>query len=187
MGYLKVMKLEWVNQDKYGKILSRHVENPNSYVLGMIDLLSVQMSQINRNIQDITNTTRSVPAHANNYRLDAGVGVVAEGIVLGTGNNAVDIDNYSLQTPINHGVGVGQLQYLSPSFTAPVTSGTTRFFTIARSFVNGSGGDITALEIAIYVYAGSAPWSFCIERSITNNTIVNLATGTATYTIGVTV
>ena len=74
------------------------------------------------------------------------------GIVVGTGTNAVTVDDYKLQTQILHGITTGKLEYLSCAATNLVVTGATYSFDLERVFKNSSGGAIAVSEIGIYAY-----------------------------------
>jgi len=71
------------------------------------------------------------------------------GVMIGTGTTAVSIDDYALETLINHGTGAGELQYSLNVYGYPSTTATTAKFIISRTFTNGSGNNITIEEITI--------------------------------------
>jgi len=180
------MRLDVVVRNARGKVTFRGHKTVRSYVLAMDDLLYVQMANQTQVIPDIGNTPRSISADAQALRCTAGVGVTTSGTRLGTGTNAVAITDYALQTAIAQGSGAGQLMHSNESYTAPVTVGSSRQFTLARVFTNKSGGNITVHEVGLYGLGGPGN-SFCLERTLYDFTINNGSSATVTYTIGVTV
>lgn len=141
-------------------------------------------------LPDTGNTARSVaPVSGYAYRVNAAVGNVNYGTVVGTGTNAVTVDDYNLQTKIAHGTGSGQFQYGDVTFTAPYTSGNDRIVEVIRAFTNGSGGTVTVNEIGlVWNYEGQATWYFLGWRDVLSSGVEVLDTKilTVTYKIKVT-
>jgi hypothetical protein len=81
----------------------------------------------------------------------AAAGNLNNGIVVGSGTAAESFEDYSLQTQIAHGTGVGQLSYAQCE--APVKSydaGTKTYScTWTRYLNNNSGGDVTVNEVGL--------------------------------------
>lgn len=92
------------------------------------------------------------------------------GIVLGTGTNAVTPIDHKLQTPILHGTGAGEMEYLSGFNPQDITvSGSDAYFDVERMCLNSSGGSITVNEIGVYATADfvtNGDELICIIRDI---------------------
>lgn len=73
------------------------------------------------------------------------------GIKLGTGTSALDPAQYSLDSIINHGTAVGELEHLGGGVENFVTGASSCSFDIIFLFRNGSGsgGSITVNEIGL--------------------------------------
>ncbi len=178
--------LDWTLYEKkygQGKILERTHQIPRSYLLGMADLLYVQMSQASQIIKDGGGVNQAVVPVSTQFNVNVAAGSV-NGIAVGTGVTAVTIADFALGTIIAHGVGVGQLQYGATTVNAPTTVGSTRQFTITRTFSNASGGSITVTEVG---FNSVATFGIYVERVLSTRLILNGASAMATYTIGVTV
>jgi hypothetical protein len=180
-----------IGRDKNGKITHRKTIEAHSYVLAMIDGLYVCMAQATQYMNNTAGSSKGVVAgNYQQFPANAGSGDNTFGIVVGTGTAAVTISDYHLQTIIANGTGSGQLQYGSVSFASPSTTGTTRQFTISRTFTNGSGASITVNEVALYVkfeVSGPTVDYFCVERSLLTFTITSGSSETVIYTIKATV
>lgn len=100
--------------------------------------------------KDYLGTLRS-PTYTGT-RVDGAAGVITTGIILGTGTNAVAIDDYKLQTPIAHGSGATQLNYKATTFDPFRVIGSVASFKIKRQFENLSGSTITVTEAGLYCY-----------------------------------
>jgi hypothetical protein len=182
-------------KNKNGQLISYEKKEANSYVKCFIDFLysCLSNSQV-ASVKDQDGIDRTIyystSAIGSNWLAQPGAGTTNIGIVVGTGTNAVTIADYKLQIQIAHGTGSGQLSYGAATFGAPSTIGTTRKFTMLRSFANSSGGDITIHEVGIYLRiqdSSNVDRYFCIDRTLSTKLISTGATATVTYTIGATV
>ena len=147
--------LEIILKDKDGKTIERRVQKSQSYLRQMLDLLRAMFGGVMEpTLVPVKNTSGSIiwtHSQFNTFAVGAGIGNQAYGILVGTGNTTPTIDDYYLQTVINHGTGPGQLQYGGVSFGAPASDSTTSQFTVTRDFANASGGSIAVNEIALVV------------------------------------
>lgn len=188
------MYIDVVIRDKQGKVIRRiRKRKCSSYVRQIIDMLHTHMGQIDTTVVDTGGTSRtmsySTTFAGNNFMCNAGATVTTHGIRAGTGTAAVTINDYALQTPIAEGSGAGQLSHGVTAISAQATVGSSREFTVARSFTNNSGASITVNEVALYVRfidTLNASYYAMIERSLLTFTVANGASATVTYTISVT-
>ena len=148
------------------RVVARRRFLSRSYVLQFLDGLYDHMTQTTHNIRDVTNALRSVTPFTWYMNANAVDDDDDFGLVVGTGETAVALADYKLETKIVHGVGAGQLDYQAAGKTAPVTINGKRRFLLTRSFVNGSGNPITVNECGIYVRCTTTPYYFCIVRDI---------------------
>jgi hypothetical protein len=188
------MYVSVVVRDKNGRIVKRLRRKCKSYVRQLIDHLNSFMTQGSVSSIDTGGATRTIvatSAYTARYMslYGSSAGVTTHGVRVGTGTNAVAISDYALQTPIAEGTGAGQLTHGATSVGSPTTVGSSRQFTIARTFTNNSGASITVNEVGLYVetYDGTAYRYYMIERTLLTFAIANGASATVTYTIKVTV
>lgn len=177
-------------KDKEGHTLKRIRRPSRSMVLAYDDLLYGQMAQATHTIKDAGGTNRDVVVDTYKFACNAAAGDTGMGILWGSGDTAVAIDDYTLDVPISHGVGAGQLSYAAVSFTAPSTLGDKRSFTITRSATNASGANVTVKEIGLFVKAslvGAVAVYFLAIRDVlaTAFTVPNGGAITTVYTIAV--
>jgi len=166
-----------------------------SFVRAFVDILYAQSGNTTFSapgVPDIGNITRRVTVDAGNLIGIGGAGNTNMGPVVGTGLNAVAMTDYELQTLITHGVGAGQLQYGATAYTESVTVGASRYFTIARTFTNASGGNITVNEVGLHLQgrqnvAPAGNYYFLAERTLLTFVINNGANKTVTYGIRITI
>jgi len=171
-----------------GKITRRTKQKCYSYVINCIDILRVHIGQVSTaGIVDTGGTSRTVGTNTLVLGVTSAAANNAYGIQLGTGTTAVAITQTAMVTLIAEGAAATQLNYGATSVSASATVGTTRRFTVARTVTNNSGGTITIQEVGLVWRADASAWNFLAERSLSTQAILNLASATATYTIGVTV
>jgi len=129
----------------------------HSFLGNFAKFLNVRFTRYPGSLTDVTNVARTVYASDNIMYLHAGAGAVTYGLVVGTDNTAVDINDYNLGALITHGVGGGQLQYSACTIALPSSDATTTTTTVTRVFSNDSGGIVTINEIGIIGGSGT-PW-----------------------------
>jgi hypothetical protein len=184
-------------RDKNGKVIKTINRVCHSYVIGLVDMLRGYLSDSNPSLQDIENATQTFQityiAYAGFYSrfsAAANAGNDSFGIQVGTRSDAILITDYQLKTKILHGDVSNKLNYGACSVGTCATVGTTRSFTVARTFTNNSGANITVNEIgliaACYNPTESAIY-LMIEHSLLTFTVTNGTSGTVTYTISATV
>lgn len=184
------MKLEayitWEIRDKNGQLKDYSKQKANSIVRSFIDILYatfIETGFVSGGV-DTTDNTRSLVSNSV-MNVAALLNNATYGLVVGTGSTAVAVTQTKLVTKIANGTGSGQLTHGAVALTTPATAGSTRSFTIQRTFTNNSSGSITINEVGIYVQVVS--WYFMIDRTLSTKTIGVGTSGTLTYTIGVTV
>ena len=197
MNIEALLKCE-VRDPKTGKLVSTMEKKCESFTIAFLQILEAYMrgTAATVSVRDIDNTLQSLP-HAT-----ASLGVVimvyavddddAYGTIVGTGTTAPTNLDYVIETPIAHGVGAGQLDYNVQSFTTAGVVGPNVDFILTRTFLNGSGGDITVEEIGIYARSKNTPAGdtkyFLILRDVTGGVVVaNGLTLTVTITLRTTV
>lgn len=174
-------------RDKCGRWISRKKTEANSLVMGFIDMLAGLMGAQTLTITDFGGTGRSVTVNAANFLANAGAGTITYGIRVGTGSTAVAVTDTTLVTAIAHGNSAGQLAHGANSVGAPLTSGTSRQFTISRTFTNNTASTITPNEVCLIGQAAGQAWYIMLDRTLNTFAITAGASKTVTYTIKVTV
>jgi len=184
-----------------GKIIKTIEKTLKSYVIGLVDLLygffysTAYTSTVA--ITDTDDSSRSIIVstlgQSTFKSFCANCAAIATddtyGIQTGTNDTAVLITNNKMGTKITHGDTSTKLNYGACSVGSPATVGTSRQFTIARTFTNNSGANIDVKEIGLIlkVYDFSVARYIMIEHSLLSFTIINGTSGTVTYTISATV
>lgn len=106
-------------------------------------------------VKDTSNTARTVGAHwtASNTNWVSAQPAAANdnyGILCGSGDTAVDILNYAMETKIANGSGAGQLSY-SIQTTAYGGATPNKYAKIMRTFTNNTVNPITVKEVGLAV------------------------------------
>lgn len=174
---------------RQGKPTSRKTEICRSYLRALIDMMAASWGLQSLTVVDTAGSSQTYAGLSTGYGpyINCAANSSAYGLVVGTGTTAVTIADNKLATQITHGVAAGQLQHGATSVLAPSTSGSTRLFTVTRTFTNGSGGTVTVTEVGIYSRTQSYGYYLCLERTLSTQAIADAASATATYTISVTV
>lgn len=147
--------LELTVSDENGKVTEKQVLKSKSFVRQFLELLWVNFQNLDyrsgRYCADVYGGVACVRADRRLWSTGAAIGETSRGILVGTGTNVPTINDYTIQTLISHGTGVGQLQYSAVTFGAPSSDATTSQFTVTRNFANGSGAQVTVYELTLVV------------------------------------
>lgn len=176
--------------DRDGKLLWRRRRRSRSFVKAFLALLLTQMnSEVNtEGVADTGGTERTIVDNVLSFRAIAGAGTTDVGIVVGTGQTAVNASDYALGTLIAHGITAGKLSYSAQFHGSLSVADPNVSFTEYRDLTNSSPGTITVWEEALYVAgydSGGATRYFCAIRDVESSGIA-VAVGQnlrVTYTI----
>jgi len=182
--------IEALVKDKKGRVTKRINRKAHSFVGNFIKCLAVMLAGGKEAITDTGGTERHPVAHSANLKANAGSGYTSFSIQVGTGTNAVSINDTALQTQIAHGTGTGQLQYSAVTFGATACDSSKCECTITRDFANGSGGDITVYELGlVFQMYDEGNKNILVARDVVSGgiTVPNGQTLTVNYKIRATV
>lgn len=175
-------------KDKNGNAVKRFRKQLcRSYVRQLIDLLRANMNAANTITMKNTTGNSNPDSFPNSMTANSSAGNAAYGVQVGTNTNAPTISDYAIGTLIPNGSASGDLNYGATSIGGVVIVGSTAQFTIARTFTNNSGADITVQEIALVIWLGVYSVWYLIEHSLNSFTIPNGQSGTVTYTLSVSI
>ncbi len=160
-----------VVRDRHGKVLSRERRRARSFLKAWNQLVFAQMSDVFLSgadgITDTGGTLRSMNAHADNFRVE--IHTSLSGVMCGTGDTPVAIDDYALEAIIPSGTNPGQLTYVGMTTVGNVgIAGPSAQFLVSREFVNNSGSTITVKETGIYTTAFQSTTRryICVVRDV---------------------
>lgn len=169
----------------------------HSYVIQFLELLEGIMRDVTKDATDVNNaegrllTTTGVSI-TQFGRMDAGAGVDAYGIVVGTnaGATAEANDNYNLDTKILHSATgeAGKLNYQAVTFIAPTPAAGNIDFDTSRAFLNETGSTITVKEIGmICKNIQNTRYHLLLRDVVTDEAVLDGYTLTVVYTLRTTV
>ena len=149
-------------RDKDGRILRVLPEvEANSFVKAFIDMLYKHFSQETLAIVETDGTSIAHAPFIEDLEATAGVGITGYGIVVGTGTNAVTVDDICLQTQVTANIAHGAV-----TVSEPVTVGNARQLDIARTFINNTGALLEIKEVGLYIITASTAYVYCLDRSL---------------------
>jgi len=184
MGNPKLPKLwiEYEVKSKDGKLLSKGKLKSQSWVGNIVALISCMFdlwsatsggtatSASRADMKDVGGTARGFryggAAAGNQFGGRAPAGDTSAGIVVGSSDIPVSLDQYSLQALIPHGTGSGQLQYSAVDVQTLIKGTNVWTLRIVRTFTNASGGSVTVRELGLYLRAGDGGTTIMLARDV---------------------
>ena len=138
-------------RDRDGKVVKSLRFLSRSPTQNLVSVLAIGFTGNNLTYVNTSGTSYTVGGgQSTKYSLESTY--IVE-IAVGSGTGTPSGSDYNLFAPITNGTGAGQLQYGSLSFSGTyAVSGSTASFSVAQSFVNNSGGDVTITEVGIIEY-----------------------------------
>jgi hypothetical protein len=171
--------IEFEVRNKDGKLIQKGKFPAKSWVGNIIRLLNALWNRWANAAQagiyyivtpsvllDTSNTARSLIIGTSDTGYFGGAapaGDTSAGILVGTSDTPVSLAQYSLMGLIAHGTGAGQLSYGATN-VEDLTTGTTYFFRIIRTFTNNSGATVTVKELGLFLKP--LPQSFMFARDV---------------------
>jgi len=157
---------ELILKDLDGKVLYRKREKSRSFVKAWLHLLYGHITSLGVATPDIGGANRTIVEYETNFQMH-GNGGTSYGIMFGTGDTAVDVEDYALEAIIPTGEAAGQFQYCLTEVSERVVAGADCYFTITRRAFNLSGDNITVAEWGLYtrMWAGSN-YYMCAVRDV---------------------
>ena len=137
-------------RDRDGKVSSREQRRAHSFLKQWNEFIWFFHFGGNIYPKITTGSSTKLDSHDNNFRMNGGEGDASLGIVVGTSNTPVAVDDYAMGAKIAEGYGAGQMHHLANTFGAPVVSPPSCGYSISRIIVNNSGGLITVRESGLY-------------------------------------
>ena len=167
---LPVLKafLELEVKDKNGSVIHKISGESHSWVRNAYNHLFSQIAAVNclsadgLSVKDTGGAERTgnfpvgYSDYSQNFKTDghgykAAAADTTRGIVVGTGSDPEDFDDYALGNQVSNGTGAGQLSYIASEVYSVSTVGTVKKTELVRYFNNNSGGAITVNEVGLYL------------------------------------
>jgi hypothetical protein len=162
-----LLDIEYKVSDKDGKVVHQHNEYGDSFLYNFLLILYCAMGRMfapdTGSVLTVTDTAAATPTadeddcpctlisaetlmDCNALSTDD-----SHGILVGTGNTAVDIEDYALATKVAEGAGATQMNYGNHSIvnSASDAGNTYSYAGISRTIVNNSGGAIVIAEVGL--------------------------------------
>jgi hypothetical protein len=190
--------IEYEVRDKNGKLIQKGKFPAKSWVGNIIRLLnalwkpwaspgysSVYQISTPSVLLDTSNTARNITIVTNstgNFGGAAPAGDTSAGILVGTSDSPVSLAQYNLLGLIPNGTGAGQLSY-GATVVEDLTTDTTYFFRIVRTFTNNSGASITVREIGLFLKPNQYSYMFARDVPTSPISVPNGSTLTLRYII----
>lgn len=161
--------IEYEVRDKDGRLLKKGRKESQTWVGNLVALLRAIIATYvtgsgnyygiltPADLVDTSNTARPVALAGFSTGIYLGgrapEGDTSAGILVGTSDTPVALDQFNLINLIAHGSSSGQLYYGATNVEA-ITKGASWFFRVVRTFTNNSGGTITVREVGLFVKLG---------------------------------
>jgi hypothetical protein len=198
--------------DKDGKVIQKHRQRSHSWVRNAYNFMFCSLAAKNASdgafgagllsvrFTDGTVVGDGYPITWGERDLDspgwgylAAAAVTDYGIVVGSGTNAEDFEDYALQTQIAEGTGAGQLNHVQSESHNASYADTTLKDELVRYFNNNSGGDVDVNEVGVIGHFSriSGPYAdyealVCRDKLASTVTVPDTGQLKVTYTIQLT-
>ena len=168
--------------DPHGKLIRTYRPRAaHSFLAQFIELLHAEMSSIATYVTMTNGVEGGYAAAGYNFRMAAPASNLAYGILIGSGDTPVDINDYALETNIAANLTASVHAYVL-SYPTPQS----RRVAISRTFINALASPMPIEEVAIYSLDGSARYT-CLDRTLYSISIPASSSLELTYRITVSV
>ncbi len=160
LGYSVVVR------DRQGEVVSRERRKAKSFLKQWNEMMYAMMTTRNLQAKHIDGVVSTIGDVDEAFAMNGGIGIVDFGVVIGTGDTAVAIDDYALETLIAHGAGADQMSYAACTVSAFTVAPPSCSFVVTRTITNNSGVTITVKEAGLYMRSKSAGAYICGARDV---------------------
>lgn len=133
----------------------------HSLLKQFIQLLMIQLSYTNQTIKKTDGSTYNSPPHALNLMVVGALNDTTFGILIGSGDTPVTLEDYALEAQITTNVA-----HALQSFALENPNASTWRISISRTFTNNTGAVLHIKEVAIYTSNYTSYVSACLERTL---------------------
>lgn len=152
----------------------------HSLVKGFIQLLHAQIAQQLTYIIDTGGANQAGNPHASNLAGNATTETTF-GIVIGSGEAAVAIDDHKLGTQLTTSI-----VHQTVTFAVENPKASTYRLAVSRGFLNNTGADVNVKEVGLYLMFWSSGFKICADRTLYTVSFGAGETLTLTYRITIT-
>ena len=182
--------------DKDGKLVQKYQQRGHSWTRNAYNIIFCQIAAKNPSdstfaagklsLKDTGGIVRHNATRPINYyyttNLDAlgagylrAAGIIAQGILVGSGTNVESFEDHVLQTKIGHGTGAGQLSYADSELhsVAYIAETKTLADTLIRYLNNNSGGSVSVNEVALVtrIFISNTGYNTLVSRDKLDTTV----------------
>lgn len=168
--------------DHHGKLIRKYRPRAaHSFLAQFIELLHAEMSSTETSITMTNGAEGAFNQCLYNFRIDAPATDFDYGILIGSGDTPVDIDDYALETPLTADLAISDTTFVLSYPTAA-----SRRMAISRTFTNQLASPRAIEEVVIYCYNQYGTY-VCIDRTLYSIGIAASSSLELTYRIDVSV
>lgn len=168
--------------DQHGKLIRKFRPRvAHSFLAQFIEFLHVQMANSVTSITKVDGSEEAAISHASNFRMNNPASDLTGGILIGTGNTPVDINDYALETKIT-----ADLTVSAQTFVLSYPTPSSRRLAISRTFTNALPSPMAIEEVALYCL-GPPSTQMCIDHTLYSVAIPASSSLELTYRIDVSV
>jgi len=156
-------------KDHDGKVVSDTGDRPaNSFVLQFLEYI-YYMALTGNQFSTTTDAGEQwiyygADPNLNMFYVVAAIALDAYGIVVGTGDTAVDNEDIILDVQLTEGSALGEISHGEGTVGAAGVQGANVDMLLSRDFTNNTGAAISIKEVGVYARSGSR--NFCIIRDL---------------------
>jgi len=196
--------------DKDGKLIQKHRQRSHSWVRNAYNTMFSQLAlkdgddaAFGAGKLNFKNTAAAVINAASAVGIDTSASMdaagdkgyialatsITNGILVGSGTNAEDFEDYVLQTPMAEGNGAGELNHVQSQPHSISYAALTLKDELVRYFNNNSGGNIDVNEVALVIGSMSNLVHHCLmcrDKLASTVTVPDTGQLKVTYTIQLT-
>lgn len=133
----------------------------NSLLKQYVQMHACFFAQANQTITDTGGVNRNCSVQGDNMKLNALAAGTTFGLLVGTGTNPVTMTDVALQAQV-----VTNVSHSAVVFAVENPDVSTWRNTITRVFTNNTGALLSIRELALYAYAQTLTWYFCLDRAL---------------------
>lgn len=168
--------------DRHGKLIRKYRPRvAHSFLAQFIELLYLHMSQGTVSVTQTNGVEESPAKSTATFQVNLGASSLLWGMLIGSGDTAVDIDDHALESIITSDLTVS-----AHTFVLSYPTASSRRLSISRTFINALASPMAIEEVALYTMSGEG-YYFCLDRTLYSVAIPASSSLELTYRITVSV
>ena len=179
LGHALKIEIQAVLTDPDGNVIRRYPwKRANSLLKQFIQILMTQLSSTSQTVTETDGTTTDGAENASNLDCAAAAAATTKGIVIGTGETAVTMTDYKLQTQV-----ITNITHAAVTFATENPDASIWRAAISRGFTNNTGATLSVKEVGLYCNFTGTTIYVCIDRTLYAVDVPSGVTLTLTYRI----